>query len=75
MKYAVVQNANGNFTIISEHGTNLDAAIMKWHDQCKLLRNDAPTLTYTCKVVNERLEAVGAYSESVDRTPIPETEA
>lgn len=74
MKYAVVQTTNGNFTIVSEHGGNLDGAIMKWHDQCKLLRSDAPTLTYTCKVVNEKYEAVGDYSESVDRTPAPEPE-
>lgn len=72
MKYAVVQTANGNFSIVSEHDTNLDAAIMKWHEQCRLLRNDTPTLTYTCKVVNEKFETVGTWDDTVDRTPAPE---
>ena len=72
MKYAVVQNTDGNFNIVSEWGENLDGAINAWHDQSKLLRNDKPTLKYTCKVVNEKFETVGTWDDTVDRTPAPE---
>ena len=72
MNYMLIQMANGNFTIVSEHGTNLDSAIMAWHDRCRLLRNDDTTLKYTCAILNERLETVGDYIEYLDRTPIPE---
>ena len=74
MNYVLVQMSNGNFSIISEHNSDLDAAIMAWHARCRILRNDDTTLRYTCAILNERLEAVGDYTEYLDRTPAPEPE-
>ena len=37
--YALIQCVNGNFSIISEHGDNLQAARVAFHDRCKILWN------------------------------------
>lgn len=73
-KYAVMQFSDGNFLIVSEHGENLDAAIIKWHQTCANLRNDKNTLVYSCSIVNNKWEVVGDYREYADRTPAPTPE-
>lgn len=37
--YALIQCVNGNFSVISEHGDNLQAARVAFHDRCKILWN------------------------------------
>lgn len=82
MNYNVIQNAITIKTqeqfpdgIISKVGNDkytLDEAITKWHQQCVVLRNDADTLCYTCKIIDSQLDAVGDYKEFVDKRPAPE---
>ena len=36
-KFAIVSCVNGNFKIDSEWGSNLEGAIIAWHERCKVL--------------------------------------
>ena len=37
IKYSTISTVNGNFTIDAEHGTDLKAAFVFFHDRCKIL--------------------------------------
>jgi len=65
MKYAVIEVTNGNFNIKSEHGENLQAAKVAFHDRCKALWNDAPTKTAKVMIVDEQLDCVEGYREYI----------
>ena len=77
MNYNVIQNAittqtqeqfpDGIITKVGEDAYTLDGAINKWHQQCILLRNDADTLCYTCKIIDSQLDAVSNYKEFNDK--------
>lgn len=84
MSYAVIQNAITTATqeqfpdgIVSKVGNDsydYNGAIVKWHNQCVLLRNDADTLCYKCEVVDSQLNVVDGCIEFVDKRPQPEPE-
>ena len=38
-KYSTISTVNGAFTIDAEHGTDLKAALVFFHDRCKTLWN------------------------------------
>lgn len=72
--YAVVQCVNGTFSVVSEHGENLQAARVAFHDRCKILWNApdvkvgyvailASDLTY----VDGRIEKIERATESDER--------
>lgn len=65
MKYAIVKVVNGNFSILSEHGENIEAAIVKFHQECANLWNSKDVVTAQIKVVNEFLETVMNMSEYI----------
>lgn len=69
--YAVVQCVNGAFSIVSEHGENLQAARVAFHNRCMILWNApdvktgyvailASDLTY----VDGRIEKISHVTES-----------
>lgn len=58
MKYSVVQCVNGNFSIVSEHN-NEQAALVAFHDRCKILWNASDVITGAVKIVNENLDVYG----------------
>jgi len=70
---------DGIITKVGNDKYTLDGAINTWHQQCVLLRNDADTLCYTCKIIDSQLDAVGDYKEFNDKRqnpePQPESEA
>ena len=74
MKLYVVQTANGNMTIISEWTDNEDGAIMAWHQQCRNLRGDKDTITYTCAILDSNFNQYQGFKEYCDKTPEPEPE-
>lgn len=45
MGYAVIQCANGAFSVVSEHGENLQQARVAFHDRCKILWNAPDVIT------------------------------
>ena len=66
MRYALVTCINGNYKIESEHGTNLNAAQMAWHDKCHALEGAPDVITSTCMVADENFGTVGSLYENIE---------
>lgn len=66
MKYAVIQQINGNFTIVAETGENKDSAIVNFHNQCAALWNDTNEVHGVVKIVDSNLDTVDGYVEFID---------
>lgn len=73
MRYAIVDVVNGNFTVRSEHGDNKQAAIVAFHDRCKVLWNAPDVITAMVKVVDENFDCVDGKAEFIAH-PEPEEE-
>ena len=69
MKYALINVTNGNFAIVSEHGENLQAAKIAFHNRCSALWGDTPTLSAEVKIVDENLDTVEGYREYIHHEP------
>lgn len=65
MKYALIEVTNGNFAVKSEHGENLQAAKVAFHDRCKVLWNDEPTKSAVVMIVDEQLDCVEGFKETI----------
>ena len=73
--YSVVQCVNGIFSIVSEHGEDLEAGIIKWNQTSAALHNAKDVITARLNLVDENYFVVeGRYTEWIDRTPAPEPE-
>lgn len=64
MKYAVIQCADGNFTIASEWSTQ-EGAIKAYHGLCQALWNDSGTTTACVIIVDENFDKLGDYKEFI----------
>lgn len=69
MKYSVLKCINGNFFVDSEF-TDVEKAIVKFHDVCKNLWNASDVISATVKVVDSNLENYFNYIEHITHTPI-----
>lgn len=69
MKYALEQCVNGNFSIASEHGDNEQAAIVAFHDKCRILWSTPDVITAEVAIVDEQLDVVGGYKEFISHEP------
>ena len=56
--YALIQSVNGHFSVISEHGANLQAARVAFHDRCKILWNAQDVIEGYVAIVDSRLTYV-----------------
>lgn len=65
MKYAVVQCVNGIFTIVSEHGDNLQAARVAFHDRCKILWNAPDVIEGYVAIIDSNLTYVDGRIEKI----------
>ena len=65
MKYAVIQNVNGNFSIVSEWGDK-PKDITNFHTVCSTLSNSADVSAATVEVLDEKLHAIKV--EYIDKT-------
>lgn len=66
MKYSLITVINGNFKVEKEFGSNLKGAIVNYHQKCASLWNvEDPTLTAVVQIVNEGLNVVNGYSETI----------
>ena len=73
MKYAVISNVNGNFKIESEHGNDLQAAIVNFHNICAAFWNAPDVITAKVEVVDQSLNVVDGKSEFISHVePEPE---
>lgn len=76
MKYAVISNVNGVFKIESEHGDDLQAAIVNFHQKCAAFWNAPDVETAKVEVVDEALNVVDGKREFISHIePEPEEEA
>ena len=72
MKYALVKVVNGNFSIVSEHGTDKQAAFVAFHNQSAALWNASDVVTATIAVIDENQDVVEGKKEYISH---PQTEA
>lgn len=65
MKYALVKVVNGNFSVNSEHGEDLQAAKVAFHGEAKTLWNSKDVISAEIKIVDEQLDCVDGYKEFI----------
>lgn len=65
MKYALIQCVNGNFSIVSEHGENLQAARVAFHDRCRILWNAADVAEAQVAILTSDLTYVDGRIETI----------
>lgn len=65
MKYAVIQCVNGTFSIVSEHGENLQAARVAFHDSCKILWNAPDVIEGYVAIIDSNLTYVDGRIEKI----------
>ena len=76
MKYAVISNVNGNFKIESEHGDNLQSAIVAFHNKCAAFWNAPDVETAKVEGVDQSLNVVDGKAEFISHVESePEEEA
>ena len=72
MKYDVIQNADGNTSIVSTWVDNLSGAKNAFWNQCRLLNADPNTTKAVIGIFNEELNIVEDKKETIDKTvPAP----
>lgn len=69
MRYGIIKNINGAFTVDSEF-TDLDKAKVKFHDVCKNLWNAKDVLKATVCIFDENMLVVNNYREIITHEPI-----
>ena len=74
MNYAVVKVTDGNYNIHAEGVTNVSKAKISFHSLCSALWNDAKTSDATVMIVDENLDCVEGYKESIHKTAVPTEE-
>lgn len=65
MKYALIQCVNGSFSIVSEHGENLQAARVAFHDRCKVLWNASDVIEGYVAIIDSNLSYVDGRIEKI----------
>jgi hypothetical protein len=73
MKYYVIQSSNGTVSVVSEW-TDLNSAIVAYHDRCKILWNAKDVITGVVILVDSSLNTVGGYREFITHTVEETTE-
>lgn len=64
-KYYVIQSSNGSVSIVSEW-TDLNSAIVAYHDRCKILWNAQDVIEGIVQLVySANLAVVSGYSERI----------
>ena len=65
MKFALTQVSNGNFSVLSEHGDDKQAAIVAFHQRAAVLWNAPDVVTATVAVVDENQDVVDGKKEYI----------
>ena len=64
MKYYVIQSSNGTVSVVSEW-SDLNSAIVAYHDRCKALWSAKDVSTAVVMLVDSSLNTVGGYREFI----------
>lgn len=75
MKYALIQCVNGSFSIVSEHGENLQAARVAFHDRCKILWNATDVIDAWVAIIDSNLTYVDGRIEHITHETEPNEES
>lgn len=73
MRYSVIKVVNSNYAIVSEH-SDLQSALVKYHDTCKIHWNAPDVLEATIGIVDENLDTIPGYKEHIHHEPQPQVE-
>lgn len=65
MKYAVIQQVNGAFSVKYE-GENLNQLKTSYHQWCAALWNDTEAVSAVVKIVDSNLDVVEGYIEVIE---------
>lgn len=65
MNYAIVKVSNGNYFIESEGFTDLDKVKVSFHGVCQALWNAPDVISACVMIVDENLDAVEGYKETI----------
>lgn len=65
MKYGIIKVINGNYFIHAEGITDLASAKTQFHGLCQTLWNASDVLSACVMIVNEELDIVEGYRESI----------
>ena len=65
MGYAVIQCVNGAFSVVSEHGENLQQARVAFHNRCKILWNASDVITGYVAILSSDLTYVDGRIEKI----------
>ena len=71
MKLALIQCVNGNFSVVSEGYTTEQAALVDFHNRCKILWNAADVITGEVAIVDEQLDVYHGCKEFIRHEPAP----
>lgn len=74
MRYGIIKNINGAFTVDSEF-TDLEKAKVKYHDVCKNLWNAKDVIKATVCIFDENMNINGNNIEVITHTVEPAEEA
>ena len=74
MKYAIIKQINGNYFIHAEGITNLSTAKTQFHGLCQTLWNAPDVIKAKVMIVDENLDCVEGYKESIWHEVVEETE-
>lgn len=74
MKYALIQCVNGAFSIVSEHGEDLQAARVAFHDRCKILWNASDVIEGYVAIIDSNLTYVDGRIEKITHESTTESE-
>ena len=63
--FAIISCVNGNFLLDSEWGSNLEGAIIAWHERCKVLWSAKDVARAVVRLMNSDLTTYTKYEEYV----------
>lgn len=69
-KLSLIACINGNFSVVSEHSTE-QAALVAFHDRCKILWNAPDVITGEVAILDEQLDVYQGYKELITHEPVP----
>ena len=73
MKYAIIKVINSNYSVHAEDITDIANAKTQFHGLCQTLWNAPDVITACVKIVDEQLDNVEGYRETI-RHPVEQQE-
>lgn len=73
MKLSIIQCVNGSFSVVAEGMTTEQAALVAFHDRCKILWNAPDVITGEVAILDEQLDVYHGCKELITHEPTPVT--